>query len=166
MGSDPRSPPKSLSTSYAPVVDRIDRDLLALLIGNGRSTVQELAEGIRLSPSATRERLRGLESAGYITGYAAVVDQARLGFAVDALVDVDLPPGTDEAAFAKSLAAMPAVVEALHATGEHDYLLRLTCRDIEELHRVVRGLKSQHGAARTLTRVVLAPTIGRRTRLS
>jgi Lrp/AsnC family leucine-responsive transcriptional regulator len=135
-------------------------------MGSGRSTVQELAGGINLSPSATRERLRGLESAGYVTGYAAVVDSARLGFAVDALVDVDLAPGTDEAAFAEGLAAMPAVVEALHATGEHDYLVRLSCRDTDELHRVVRSLTAHHGAVRTLTRVVLAPTIGRRARLA
>jgi Lrp/AsnC family transcriptional regulator, leucine-responsive regulatory protein len=147
-------------------MDRTDRDLLALLVRKGRSTVLELAEGIHLSPSATRERLRGLESAGHVVGYAAVVDEGRLGFAVDAVVDVDLAPGTDEAAFAEALAAMPAVVEALHATGEHDYLLRLRCRDTEELHRVVRSLKSPHGAARTLTRVVLGETVGRRVRLS
>jgi Lrp/AsnC family transcriptional regulator, leucine-responsive regulatory protein len=146
-------------------MDRADRALLALLARHGRSTVQDLAERIHLSPSATRERLRGMESAGYVTGYAAVVDQARLGFGIDALVEVDLAPGTDETAFAEALAATPAVVEALHATGEHDYLLRLRCRDSDELHRVVRRLKADHGAARTLTRVVLGEPVTRRPRL-
>ena len=40
--------------------------------------------------------MRGLESDGVVTGYAAVVDEALLGFGVDALVEVDLAPGTDE----------------------------------------------------------------------
>ena len=143
-----------------------DRELLALLVRRGRSTVQDLAEGIHLSPSATRERMRALESAGFVKAYGALVDETLLGFGVDALVDVDLAAGTDEAAFAETLAATPAVVEALHPTGEHDYLLRLRCRDTDELHRVVRSLKSRHGAARTLTRVVLDETVGRRVRLS
>jgi Lrp/AsnC family transcriptional regulator, leucine-responsive regulatory protein len=143
-----------------------DRALLARLARNGRSTVQELAEGIHLSPSATRERLRSMESAGFVTGYGAIVDEKRLGFGVDALVEVDLALGTDEVAFAEALAATPAVVEALHATGQHDYLLRLRCRDTDELHRVVRSLKSQHGAARTLTRVVLGQPVERRPRLA
>jgi Lrp/AsnC family transcriptional regulator, leucine-responsive regulatory protein len=146
-------------------MDRTDRELLAVLVRSARSTVQDLAEGIHLSPSATRERLRGLESAGFVTGYAAIVDESLLGFGVDALVEVDLTPGCDEATFVQALAAMPAVVEALHATGEHDYLLRLQCRDTGELHRVVRTLKSAHGAARTLTRVVLDEPVRRRARL-
>jgi Lrp/AsnC family leucine-responsive transcriptional regulator len=146
-------------------MDRTDRDLLALLVRDGRSTVQDLADGIRLSPSATRERLRGMESAGFVKGYGAIIDEARLGFAVDALVEVDLALGVDETAFADTLAATPAVVEALHATGEHDYLLRLRCRDTDELHHVVRSLKGEHAAARTLTRVVLREAVGRRPRL-
>jgi Lrp/AsnC family leucine-responsive transcriptional regulator len=147
-------------------MDRTDRRLLALLVRKGRSTLQELADGIRLGPSATRERVRGLESSGIVTGYQAVVDEARLGFPVDALVEVDLALGVDEVAFAETLTAMSEVVEVLHATGDHDYLIRLRCRDTNELHGVVRSLKSSHGAARTLTRVVLGETVTRRQRLS
>ena len=146
-------------------MDRIDRQLLALLVRNGRSSLQDLAEGIRLSPSATRERVRGLESAGFVTGYWAVVNQTLLGFGVDAVVEIDLAPGADEGAFTETLTGTPAVVEALHATGEHDYLLRLRCQDTSELHQTVRSLKSSHGAARTLTRVVLGETVTRRPRL-
>ena len=147
-------------------MDRTDRRLLALLARRGRSTLQELADGIRLGPSATRERVRGLESSGIVTGYQAVVDEARLGFLVDALVEVDLALGVDEVAFAETLTAMSEVVEVLHATGDHDYLIRLRCRDTNELHGVVRSLKSSHGAARTLTRVVLGETMTRRQRLT
>jgi Lrp/AsnC family transcriptional regulator, leucine-responsive regulatory protein len=81
------------------------------------------------------------------------------------VVEVDLTPGSDEAMFAEALAATPAVVEALHATGDHDYVLRLRCRDTGELHRVVRSLKTPHGAARTVTRVVLDEPVRRRPRL-
>jgi Lrp/AsnC family leucine-responsive transcriptional regulator len=127
--------------------------------------MQELAERVRLSASATRERLKRLESSGVVRGYSARVDEQMLGFRVDALVEVDLAPGADDARLTKALDAMPAVVEVLHATGDHDYLLRLKCRDTDELHAVVRSLRAEHGAARTRTRVVLHETIARRPRL-
>jgi Lrp/AsnC family transcriptional regulator, leucine-responsive regulatory protein len=49
-------------------MDRTDRELLAVLVRSGRSSVQDLAERIHLSPSATRERLRALESGGFVRG--------------------------------------------------------------------------------------------------
>ncbi len=91
-------------------MDRIDLELLALLVSRGRSSLQDLAEGIRLSPSATRERVRGLESAGFVTGYGAMVDETLLGFGVDALVEIDLALDADDGAFTERLINMPSVV--------------------------------------------------------
>jgi Lrp/AsnC family transcriptional regulator, leucine-responsive regulatory protein len=146
-------------------MDRTDRDLLALLIADGRSTVQDLADRIRLSPSATRDRIKRLETTGVVSGYSARVDDAALGFPVDALVEVDLAAGDDGIAFQNEMVSLLAVVEVLHATGEHDFVLRLSCRTTDELHTVVRDLKARHGVARTLTRVVLQSSVARRPRI-
>jgi Lrp/AsnC family leucine-responsive transcriptional regulator len=145
-------------------MDAIDREILETVAADGRITVQELAARVRLGASATRERLRRLE-ATVIDGYTAATDPAALGFGVDALVEVDLPAAGDMERFEAALVATPAVVEALHATGDHDYVLRLRCRDTAELHTTVRGLKAEHGAVRTHTRVVLDQTLARRARL-
>jgi Lrp/AsnC family leucine-responsive transcriptional regulator len=67
--------------------------------------------------------------------------------------------------FENGLRARPAVVEALHATGERDYLVRLRCADTDELHRSVRELKAELGAARTVTRLVVDRTVPARPRL-
>jgi len=120
---------------------------------------------VRLGASATRERLRRLEQRGVITGYRATVDETVVGYPLEALVEVDLAPGADTQAFEDGLRASPAVVEALHATGDRDYLVRLRCADTDELHRTVRGLKAELGAQRTLTRLVLHDTVPARPRL-
>lgn len=143
----------------------IDRSILASVAASGRVTLQELAERVHLGPSATRERLRRLEQGGVITGYRATVDEGALGYPLEALVEVDLAPGADMEQFEHGLRAQPTVVEALHATGEHDYLVRLRCADTEELHRGVRGLKTELGAVRTVTRIVLDRTVSARPRL-
>jgi Lrp/AsnC family transcriptional regulator, leucine-responsive regulatory protein len=145
-------------------MDSIDREILGSVIADGRITLHRLAERVRLGPSATRERLRRLE-ATVIRGYAAVADPIVLGFPLDALVELDLPPDADPERFETALRTAPQVVEALHATGEHDYAVRLLCVDTEELHATVRRLKTQHGAVRTRTSFVLDETLPRRQRL-
>jgi Lrp/AsnC family transcriptional regulator, leucine-responsive regulatory protein len=145
-------------------MDPIDRAILDLLTAAGRTTVTELADAVRLGASATRDRLRRLERDGLLTGYVATVDPERLGFPVEALVDVDVPAEVES--FEAVLESTPAVVEALHATGESDYVVRVRCRSTAELDSVVRDLKRRHGATRTRTRVVLAQTVAPRARLS
>lgn len=146
------------------MVDVIDRRFLAALVADGRITLHELAERVHLGASATRERLRRLEGAA-IRGYAALADPAVLGFPLEAVIEVDLPPNADVGAFEAALQGSPQVVEALHATGEHDYLVRLRCTDTGDLHETIRGLKARHGAARTQTSVVLDEVVPLRQRL-
>ncbi len=146
-------------------MDALDRRILVVIAEDGRISLQELAAEVQLSPSATRERLRRLEQQGVINGYRAAVDEAAVGYALEALVEVDLVPGADAEAFEQGLRANAAVVEALHATGDHDYLVRLRCADTDDLHETVRSLKAEHGAQRTLTRLVLHHTVPARPRL-
>src|SRR5258708_32201947 len=67
-----------MATKRSPALDRIDVKILADLQRNGRSTMQDLAAKVGLSPRASRERVRRLEAAGIITGYRAVIDVAHL----------------------------------------------------------------------------------------
>jgi Lrp/AsnC family leucine-responsive transcriptional regulator len=146
-------------------MDRIDREIIATLVEDARRSLQDIAARVRLSASATRDRLRRLERQGPITGYTAMLDSAAMGFPLHAAAEVDMAPGTDPIAFEDGLRALPAVVEALHATGDCDYLVRLHCRDTAELHHVVRGIKQQLGALRTMTRVILDTPVPARPRL-
>ena len=147
-------------------MDVVDRRILAALAADGRLTLQDLAARVHLGTSATRDRMRRLEQRGLLSGYRAVVDEAALGFPLDALVEVDLAPDGDMAAFEDGLRALPAVVEAVHATGDRDYLVRLRCAGTDDLHRTVRSLKADIGAMRTETRVILDHPVAARQRLA
>src|SRR5690348_4605913 len=54
-------------------MDAIDRAILSHLHEDGRLANAELAERIRLSPSATLRRVRNLEKTKAITGYHAEI---------------------------------------------------------------------------------------------
>ena len=63
----------------APRLDRLDLKILAALQLDGRMTNVKLAQAVGLSPTPCLQRVRRLEAAGYIKGYGAAIDLARLG---------------------------------------------------------------------------------------
>jgi DNA-binding Lrp family transcriptional regulator len=113
-------------------VDAIDRKILAELQVNGRLTITELAERVRLSAAPCHRRLRELERTGVIKGYRAVIDPAAvgLGFEVLASVTMDREDAATIAKFEAELAAVPNVRHAERLFGDPDYLLRVFAPDL------------------------------------
>ena len=112
-------------------MDAVDRKILAELQADGRLTVTELAERVRLSLSPCHRRLRALEASGAICGYRAHLDAHALGLTFDALVFVTMrSAGRDTLeAFEQAVADIPQVLQAQRLFGDPDYLLRVVTRD-------------------------------------
>jgi DNA-binding Lrp family transcriptional regulator len=114
-------------------MDRIDREILAELQTDGRLTVTELADRVRLTPGPCHRRLRDLERSGVITGYRAVVDPTAVGLGFEALVQITLERGDADtvAAFEAAVLELPQVRHAERLFGDPDYLLRVAARDLD-----------------------------------
>jgi len=114
-------------------VDAVDRQILAELQIEGRLTVTELADRVRLSAGPCHRRLRELERSGVIRGYRAVVDPAAVGLGFEVLISVtmDREDSGTIAAFEGALAALPEVRHAERLFGDPDYLLRVATADLE-----------------------------------
>jgi DNA-binding Lrp family transcriptional regulator len=114
-------------------MDEIDRDILAQLQQDGRQTITELAERVRLSVSRCQRRVRELERTGVISGYHATLNAAAVGLGFQVLVFVHLRQGDREnlAAFDNGLAAIPQVIHAERLFGTPDYLLRVVTTDLD-----------------------------------
>ena len=113
-------------------MDDIDRKILAELQRDGRLTLTELAERVRLSLSPCHRRLRTLERSGAISGYHARLDASALGLTFEALVFVTMRYEDREtiAAFEQQVAGIPHVLSAQRLFGDPDYLLRVVTRDL------------------------------------
>lgn len=144
-----------MSGELSTIRDPTDREILGVLATRGRISWSELGRTVHLSPNAAAERVRRLEARGVIVGYAALVDHSALGRPFEAMVDVIAHPGIDRSALEESLRVEPAVVDAVHLTGSHDYLLHIRCRDATELDELLMRMKADGGVAQTTTRVVL-----------
>jgi Lrp/AsnC family leucine-responsive transcriptional regulator len=115
-------------------LDNFDRRILDLLQREGRISNQELAERIGLSPSPCLRRVRALEEAGLIMGYRAVLDPAKLGLTLLALIHISMDRHTPErfANFEQRVGELPEVLECLLITGQDaDYQLKAIVRDME-----------------------------------
>ena len=116
------------------MIDDIDRRILRALQRDGRMPIQALADQVGLSASPCARRVRLLEEAGIIKGYAAVIDEAKLGFAVSVFVSVKLDRQVDEALkkFEAVVKSYPEVVDCWLMTGARDYLIRIATADLVE----------------------------------
>lgn len=114
------------------LMDEVDRNILAELQRDGRLTVTELAERVRLSVSPCHRRLRALERSGAISGYHARLDAGVLGLTFEALVFVTMRYEDREtvAAFEQAVTDIPYVLQAQRLFGDPDFLLRVVTRDL------------------------------------
>jgi len=122
-------------------LDSYDVGILHYLQRNGRATINELAENVHLSPSPVARRLRNLESAGVITGYTALIDEAALGYEFSVFVSVKLDRQVDDALahFESAVRSFPEVVDCWLMTGNRDYLLRIATRGAAGFERFLTG---------------------------
>ena len=114
-------------------IDDIDRKIIVALQENGKITVNDLAEKVGLSASPCARRVRLLEQAGVIKGYAAIIDQKKVGLPISAFASIKLERQREDALerFSKAVARWPEVVDCYLMTGQRDYLLRVVVRDLE-----------------------------------
>jgi Lrp/AsnC family leucine-responsive transcriptional regulator len=118
-------------------LDAYDRRILAALQEDGRISNQELADRIGLSPSPCLRRMRALEEAGIIAGYRALLDPAKLGLDLLAILSIAMDRHTPErfAGFEAAVSALPEVLECLLITGrDADYQLKVIVRDMAAYH--------------------------------
>jgi len=118
-------------------LDRIDLALLAALQRDGRISNADLAERVKLSPSACLRRVQRLETEGLIAGYRAVLDPLKLGYGLQAFVRLQLArhDAASVEAFVARVADWEEVIACHALTGEMDYLLHVMVQDLDHFSR-------------------------------
>lgn len=116
-------------------MDRIDTRILRALQEDGRISNQALAERVGISTAACWRRVRALEEAGVISGYAAILDRKQLGLNLCAYVHITLSRHVRESttSFEAAIVQRPEVMECFATTGDADFILRVVTESIESL---------------------------------
>jgi len=111
---------------YPSGADRIDVRILRALQRSGRLSYQRLGEVVHLSPTAVFERVKRLERNGFILGYEARLDPAKLGVGVIVYVEVQVERAQSDAMalFHDAVRSCPDILECHLVAGDFDYLLK------------------------------------------
>jgi Lrp/AsnC family leucine-responsive transcriptional regulator len=147
-------------------LDDIDRQLVAALVADARTSYADLARTVGLSSPSVLERVRRLERTGVLRGYTAVVDSGRLGLGVSALVAVHQREDAEQEDLAASLAEVPEVEDCWSVAGEEAFVVKVRVADVDALEATLGVLRRIPSVARTQTTVVLSTRFEGRRRLS
>lgn len=113
-------------------IDRIDQRILSALQADGRLSNLKLAEAVALSPTAVLARVQRLTREGYILGYEARLNPARLGAGLLVFIEVLLDRTVHDVMdnFKAAVQARPEILEAHLVAGGFDYLLKTRVADM------------------------------------
>jgi Lrp/AsnC family leucine-responsive transcriptional regulator len=138
------------------MLDDIDLKILDILQKQGRKRRNLLAEEIGLSLPSTSERLRKLEEAGFITGYAATVDPKKLGKDITAFILVSVDSSKHYQSFVDHADANEEILECHAITGEGSHILKIRTTNTSTLEKLLAKIQSWTGVTGTRTHLVLS----------
>ena len=147
----------ALTANMSQQLDDKDRRILALVQRDAKLSQAEIARRVGLSAAAVNERLRKLETAGFLRRYVAVVDPKAIGISVTAFVEVFIEHPRYESAFIEQILGLDEVQECHHITGEFSLLLKIRVRDMESLQQLlIHKINALEGVRQTRTVIVLS----------
>jgi len=139
------------------MIDEIGYKILRILQRKARIPNVEVARQVNMAPSAVLERIRKLESQGYIDGYEVRLNPKRFNRAMVAFVFVDTCDAACRSAVADALARLPAIQEIHFIAGPDRFLIKLRVAGTEELNRLLQEqIGPIEGIERTCTQVALS----------
>lgn len=133
-------------------LDKVGWQLLRVLQEDARLSFSELGRRVGLSSPAIAERVRRMEDLGIITGYRAMVNPDKLGYAITVFINIrtSAENHNEIATFAHSLTE---VLECHHVTGQDSYILKVIVSSMAHLEHVISRLRHY---GETTTSIVLS----------
>jgi DNA-binding Lrp family transcriptional regulator len=144
-----------LARTQGAALDEVDLALLAALLDDAEITNKALAHRLGLAESTCAHRVRALRERGVIRDTRIRVDEAALGYPLQAIIKVRLAnhTGPKVTALFDALASIPRVLQVFHVAGVDDFLVHVAVEDATALrdivlehitiHPVVRGTETQ-----------------------
>jgi Lrp/AsnC family leucine-responsive transcriptional regulator len=120
-----------------PNLDALDIKILKIIQENSQKTLKDIAEQVNLSLSPTHDRVKRLESDGYIKGYVALLNRKKinLGLLVHCQVTLEKQTSQNFSEFEAAIKAFPEVISCHLVSGNFDYYLNVLSADVESYNR-------------------------------
>lgn len=142
MGFDPKKAPRKL--------DAVDLQIIRALEDDSRISLRQLANKVGLTPNILHNRLRKLEDERIIIGYIPIIDSAKMGYAVTAIIMIQAEGG-HVVEVENEIAKESNVLSVYDITGEYDAVVFAKFRDNASLNGFLKKLLAERFIKRTTT---------------
>ena len=142
MGLKPKKAPRKLDT--------VDLQIIRALEEDSRVSLRKLAFKVGLTPNVLHHRLKNLEDEGVIVGYVPIIDSAKMGYALTAIIMIQTEGG-HVVEVENEIAKESNVLSVYDITGEYDAIVFAKFRDNASLNGFLKKLLAERFIKRTTT---------------
>jgi DNA-binding Lrp family transcriptional regulator len=135
-------------------VDEIDAQILNLLQEDSRVSFNKIASKLGISVGTAYNRIKILEEKGVLKGYTVLVDPAKVGYGMIAIILIQAE-GAHLVDVENEIAKSDNVAAVYDITGDFDIAVIARFKDRYGLNAFVKKLISMPYVKRTVTNVVL-----------
>jgi Lrp/AsnC family leucine-responsive transcriptional regulator len=144
-----------------PDMDAFDRRILEEIQKDGAMGPAELSHRVHLSVSQCSRRLQRLRDRGFISHTATVLDRKKLHLGISAILLIKLGSHSieEEQRFLRCVQDLPEVTACHYVTGDLDFILHITTRDLESYETLLRQRLLPSGNIREIRTNIVLRTI-------
>ena len=136
---------KGANPMFLEGLDRLDQEIVELLIRNARMSYSEIGQQVGISRVAVKARIQALEQRGIIEEYTTIINPQKIGGAVSCYFEIETLPDT-----------LARVTEILRENGIITQIYRVTGKNKLHVHAVAASGEEME----TLLRTVIDPLPG------
>lgn len=131
-------------------LDAIDLQIIRALEEDSRVSLRQLAHRVNLTSNVVHNRLKSMECDGIIVGYAPIIDSAKMGYAVTAIIMIQTEGG-HVVEVENEIAKESNVLSVYDITGEYDAIVFAKFKDNASLNDFLKKLLTERFIKRTTT---------------
>jgi DNA-binding Lrp family transcriptional regulator len=135
-------------------LDETDVKILKALTADARLSSRQIAKQCGISIGTALSRIKKMEIEGIIKGYAALLDQEKLGYELTVVTEITVSKGR-LLEMENEIARIPNVCCVYDLTGLADAAIIAKFKNREDLSKFTKHLLSLPNVERTNTHVVL-----------
>lgn len=137
-------------------LDAFDLKILAILQKDNRTPQRDIAESVNLSSSAVNRRIAAMEAAGVIRANIAVIDPAKVGQPISIIAEITVESERLDLLdqVKRRLVAHRQVQQVYYVTGDVDFVVILTVKDMEDYVALSRELFFAEGNVKSFRTLV------------
>lgn len=135
-------------------LDDVDLRIINLLQEDSRLSYNKIARKLGISVGTAYNRIKSLEERGVVKGYTVLVDIAKVGYNLTALILIQAE-GKHLLDVENEIAKMNNVISVYDITGDFDIAVIARFKDRDSLNQFIKSLLSLPYVKRTVTNVVL-----------